>query len=707
MADDVATHGATTPGGFASVLVDRLSRCDDARAELARACAEASRREALGGERPGGVELLMRDRLLEAGVGEEDGPLPPFSVLRPPSTSLAYLRCDPAQTLPWESTLAVLRVEHALNVALLSCEALEDPDAATLGQAMRLEARLHRQAASLATEWLGRGEGQGAAEGDWEARVAIASGIEGLRVPWRLTARFRCNAAAGLAAIECDLVPPEAWPTTAWADGLGAVRATDAMRRRAAADYDLRLVVLMARFALLACPELDEVWVAGVVDDGRSHACYASVRVERSLVEGTELDGAFDPVALLRSCEGALDVEDGELWPVRQTFSLEDERLCPPSRYRQPELCHDPLDAAQARALGCPDVSGLSADEGARRRAAAEALVRRLGSSTEQNVRELLACAEGADDDVARRARSCVERLVVGELPDDPVAIATALVGDGRLESLSQAAHDALLSGRAARAAELASQALACVPEGTFDDTDDVAWRCFGRYCQRVAYNVMVAPDDGREVRLVPGAYVTALLMRAIGCALSGRADEGVACAREALRLAPTTAQAQLALAQCLDLAGRHEEAAQELCRGLGLALEPESLLALYLRLAQVEWQLGRPGAALACCRRAAPFLPAGDAASLRGLAERLVGRAGAEGLASLGEREAQRALEDAGVPDAPTERVGQVLLDAARAATDAGVFLVARDLMRCVTLLGRDDVTVGMLRSFEDEPDC
>lgn len=83
MADDVATHGATGPGGFASVLVDRLSRCDDARAELARACAEASRREALGGERPGGVELLMRDRLLEAGVGEEDGPLPPFSVLRP------------------------------------------------------------------------------------------------------------------------------------------------------------------------------------------------------------------------------------------------------------------------------------------------------------------------------------------------------------------------------------------------------------------------------------------------------------------------------------------------------------------------------------------------------------------------------------------------------------------------------------------------
>ena len=555
----------------------------------------------------------------------------------------------------------MLRVEHALNVALLSCEALEDPDAATLGQAMRLEARLHRQAASLATEWLGRGEGQGAAEGDWEARVAIASGIEGLRVPWRLTARFRCNAAAGLAAIECDLVPPEAWPTTAWADGLGAVRATDAMRRRAAADYDLRLVVLMARFALLACPELDEVWVAGVVDDGRSHACYASVRVERSLVEGTELDGAFDPVALLRSCEGALDVEDGELRPVRQTFSLEDERLCPPSRYRQPSCATTRSTPRRRGRWAAPDVSGLSADEGARRRAAAEALVRRLGSSTEQNVRELLACAEGADDDVARRARSCVERLVVGELPDDPVAIAAALVGDGRLESLSQAAHDALLSGRAARAAELASQALACVPEGTFDDTDDVAWRCFGRYCQRVAYNVMVAPDDGREAGAVGAGRLRHRAAHARDrLALSGRADEGVACAREALRLAPTTAEAQLALAQCLDLAGRHEEAAQELCRGLGLALEPES--------AARAVPAARPGrVAAGTPRRRAGVLSQGRPLPARGR-RRVAARArraprGARG--GRGARVARRARGAAGargrrVPDTPPSGWGR-----------------------------------------------
>ena len=44
--------------------------------------------------------------------------------------------------------------------------------------------------------------------------------------------------------------------------------------------------------------------------------------------------------------------------------------------------------------------------------------------------------------------------------------------------------------------------------------------------------------------------------------------------------------------------------------------------------------------------------------------------------------------------------------LEATRAATDAGIFRVARDLLRKLCIISRDDVYFGMLRSVEDEPD-
>ena len=45
-------------------------------------------------------------------------------------------------------------------------------------------------------------------------------------------------------------------------------------------------------------------------------------------------------------------------------------------------------------------------------------------------------------------------------------------------------------------------------------------------------------------------------------------------------------------------------------------------------------------------------------------------------------------------------------LLEGARAATNAELFGVARDLTRSLCTLSRDDVTYGVLRSLEDEPD-
>ena len=83
-----------------------------------------------------------------------------------------------------------------------------------------------------------------------------------------------------------------------------------------------------------------------------------------------------------------------------------------------------------------------------------------------------------------------------------------------------------------------------------------------------------------------------------------------------------------------------------------------------------------------------------------------LIGHVGLSTGSSLEGDQADSVLRAAGIPLAPTEEVGTALLEAARAATNAGVFTVARDLMRELCALSRDDVHFGMLRSIEDEPD-
>lgn len=138
------------------------------------------------------------------------------------------------------------------------------------------------------------------------------------------------------------------------------------------------------------------------------------------------------------------------------------------------------------------------------------------------------------------------------------------------------------------------------------------------------------------------------------------------------------------------------------LCRLLSLAHDPESIGFGYLRMSQLQWREGHVLAAQACYQRACRTLP--GAALVAGLAVvALLGQVGAASQGRLSEDAERSALVGEGIPVAPTHEVGEALLAAARAAVDAGIFWVARDLVRTLCSLFRDDVTFGILRSLED----
>ena len=570
---------------------------------------------------------------------------------------------------------------------------------------MRLEARCARSIVGPGGRCSRGAARETPARGEWDVRQALSEAIESARVPYRLTARFRVNALGRRAAFEIDLVPPRIWAATTYVDGLGIVSSTTEMRRRAASDYNLRLGVLLAGYALLVAPELEEVWVAGVVDGPVRHDCYYSVRLTRSQLEGVDLEAPLDVWALMRAAGATMDEQNLALAPVRQGFSLDDEALCPARRWDVTELSERVLTPGPAHELGAASVRDLGIDEAAARRRAADELARSLGTSTEQNVRALLAAVEDAPEDVREAARRCVGALIDGTLEDDPLAIVEALVSGDPLDQGVSRARESFYA-RDVEAAEQRARDALSAPDGagSYADGDGFAWRSFGTYADRVLYNRLVAPPD-ETCRLAPDAYLEGHLIVS-ACALArGDTGEALVHARLACEVAPLSAQASLHLAQCLEAAGEPRGAADELRRLLSLAHDPETIGLGYLRMAQLQWQEGHVLAAqacyqLACSRLGAPVLVAGLAVVA------LIGHVGGASNAALSPEQVERALRAEDIPLAPTEEVGTVLMEASRAAVDAELFGVGRDVVRSLCSVLRDDVLFGVYRSLEDEPD-
>ena len=648
---------------------------------------------------PCDLERYLARQLEEAGLFSDDVELPRMRVVMPRTSKLFYIRIE-QNAMSYLAKLRVIQLESALNRTMFATMYFPDPSSASLREIYELNQTLTEsidlQATLSATE---------AATGEWAVRAAIAQGIEWFRLPYRLTADYRVNLAEHVAAFRIDLTPAEVFPQSAWASEVGrVVPTTSTMRHRAARDYALRLGILLAQHAIACAPELSEIWLAGTVDTSTSHACYYSVCFSREMLESLP-EHLDDPAEVYLAADAAIDIGDGYLKAVQQTFSLEDERFCPPKRYEQPELSDAELDEKTAAALGTSFISGLSISEDARREKVASDIVRRLGSSTEDNVRAIL-MATKADPDITVRLAG---KRTIGELLDgtldacDPYEFQLSFVaGDPLSEALRQAFS---LIGDRQRDQALAtiSSALDRIDAaGTYQDTDELAWRVFRSYTERILYNRLRKPKD-IFVGLAPDSYFEAQLLVSTLLLSVGRSEEALVHARRCIELNPFDERAHLGAIQCLDTLERPEEALEQARTLLKNATSPTACGIGYYRLAYLAATTGDFHTAEACYRTCMSFVsPVYSIATIELGALRVSGQIAGE----MDTDDIDRALATAEIPKAPTSEIRSAMEECAHASLDAEIFPVARSFAQSLGSFSSDDILADVIRSIEHEPD-
>lgn len=694
---------STVPAFSLDDLARRLYRADDTAAALTDYVAHAEKRMAAG-EPVAPLEAFLVHALIDAGVGSNDVKLPSLTIVRPHTSNLFYVRVNEAE-MPYLALLHVLGIEAALNVAQLATIYYGEAGPATEAQAWQFA---HRLSSSIIAQMKSDVSSviQGSnhdAGGEWSVRTAISMCIECFKLPWRLSARFRVNVAAGEVAFVCDLTPTQLmWRRTS-IDGVHVVPVTAQLQRQAATDYNTRLAILLAACAFDSSPQVERVWVAGTIDTAKRHSCLYSVCFDREGFEHISLDDVRDPVAVLKKFDAAIDEHGGTLSPVQQTFSLDDERFCPPERFEAPEVSARILPDAFAQALGTTSVAGLAINEAGRREAIAREISRRLGDSTAANVSTILElAADDTDPTVRAAAERTVKKLIEGSISENVFDIVREFTeGDELYAAVARARM--LLEAQEIHSAEAVLSTVLADLAQVYADSSSVVYRVFTSYVDRVIYN-RLGFDEGKTVLLAPVAYLEALLMHSISLMLLKRYDEALAAARRAKELAPVNAQAQLHLVQCLEAADRTLEAVEELSELLSRAHDTAGVGFGYYRMAYFQWKLGQVECAQACYLRAIRHLPtmlALAAPELQVMALQSENR-----LDDISDGAVDALLEKHGIPLAPTQEMGDIFFEAMCASLDAEIFPVAKSFLQTFGSMQRDDVVFGVLRSLEDEPD-
>lgn len=683
----------------ADALVRELISSDDP-AEALRGFAA---RVESAGDHACALARRLAERLGDAGLGEKEPALPPLTAVRVATSGLLYLRCG-EERIPYLSKLRVLGIEAAVNAALLCSALLPQASLADAEEVVKAEQRVCRSVVARASRPLAEA-GDGPARGEWEDRRAIAAAIECLPLPYRLSASFRLNAAEGIAALEIDVTPPSLFPARCYVDGIGVVPASASMRRRAATDYNLRVLILLAAYTLRCCEDIEHVYVAGVEDTATRHTCYCSAVVAREDIEGIDLT-RIEPVSFMRFIGAHIDEEDGELGHVWQDFSLGERRFCPPGRFDVVELSDRAVASDRSRRfLGAERVRDLSANESAAREEAARLVVSGLGESTEENVRMLLALGdEIGSEDVKSAVRGVAAALIAGSLDErDPEAVGEAVARFGGLSAAVDKAQELIGKGDPRECSRVLEDALAPMrAQGAYRDGNGVVWRSFGSYTERALFNRTLW-DRASEVKLVPGSYINALSLLSMCHIVLGNDGAGLEASREAARIAPMSAEVCLSLVNCLENAGMRDEAFEQCCRTLSLSMDPEAIGLTYVTLAGIEYRGEHMRSSQACYQMAKRFVPGQLVDGLQKVTQLL----GATPGEALSEEHVAEALRERGIAIAPVDGTLEALREIAIAAVDEGIFPLARCAFPRLVSLTRDDIDNGVLRSLEAEPDC
>lgn len=650
---------------------------------------------------PDALSSFMAEQLDDAGLLglPDDAP----ARLRP-NTRSGQVRLDiQGPGLDEEGVRALRRVESALNRAVYAKRCLGRRPETSVPELYLLSDAIERSVACEAAD-IDTGAGAYGDRGEWEVRRAVALGIQSLRIPYRLECRFRLNLEAGVAALSFDTVEPDVIAPREWCVDGGTRRTTRARRELRASRLACREAMVLAAMALSTSPRLHEAWVQATDGDGRR---LISWRATRAAVAALGLEGPGErPEDELAALGASIDACDGRLCPVTPQFSMADPLLCPSWRSDEPEASLRPLAAETARALGASAMADLAIRGTARREAAADRACAALDGTCSHDVAAVLeATAHDGDREVRAAGQRVVRALIDGTLDGgDPDAVRDALLADGDLGRAVADAFSLLSSpeGRDPVRVERCARELERLLDAEEDaepyrNGADHVWRFFNTYAERGLHN-RLSGTDGREVRLVPAPYYHAHGALASLSMRLGRADRALAFALRAQELDPMDVNARLRAARCYELLGDAPMAEATVRELLSLAHDPDSICAAYLRLGGAFRQEGELRLADASLRHAVAVGGVCAPAAVKALGD-LQARGGYEP-APAGTVADE--LEGAGIPLAPVARVGEVLVDGAKAAVDAGIFPVARDLTALVGILTNDESLLTMALSME-----
>lgn len=601
----------------------------------------------------------------------------------------------------------VWSLEAALNRFLLVGEAFGDQaSVATDVDCARWDAYLietvaaqHPAADGLADGPVVRGEGE------WAVRCNVGATLERLRLPVRFDVTMRFDVAAGAAAFDMTVADGSLMPVWVWQEAGGWVQATEERREEQARRYALHLGLVLAAATFDASSSIGRVDIVA--------RPYVQVSFDRGTYETFgcfEAARSGDPVPPYVSCKARFEEVDSEACAYVEGLSSF------PLRQQRPEAVDGELEGAACTELGadrCKDVR-ITFDAARRRLAEglADDIVRAM--SVSDAIRFVRAAQEEAsahDDD--RAVAACTRlmaALAEGEVDmGDQNAVVSSFLGEDRcLVALGRAQAISASDPEAAVQVLIDAVNEATALDGFVDGATTV-YREFDSYAARVLYNrarrgvgapCRASKDAGKRVEPVPDSFflchleITQLLEHSFE-----RTEEALRYGQRAIELAPATAAGYRQLGRAYMLVGDMENAARVLQEGLLVAVQPNDIAMVYYQLAYVLWKAERPQAGAACYLKSlmtSPSMAMQATAELQELVEEtdvvLVDKASVD-----------EELTKHAVPVAPTREVLEALEAGAAAATDAGLFPVARNLLALRLRYRPDDALVNVLRSLDE----
>lgn len=669
---------------------------------------------------PSAQEIFLADALLDAGLMSKARHLSHLRLVRPRRAGLYYLRYE-GQDLPYADQQTIIGIESALNRALLASWAAARVGvvAPTLEELYRLEESFESilidqvadvdDVASVESASL-PAEGQSGASEAY-LREELATALECLRLPWRLTSDFRANSRDGLVAIRFRMTPTHLMPHTTFNELSETTCATTrAMRQRQALIYNLRVALVLAKVAFVVAGA-KRVRIFGVSDNAKERHTLIYLNL---LANKTNISGLWDAVCtpyVLAKMEGVtLALRDNRtLAPLEHVPAFETAELCPPARYVRPELSRMPLSEDAARKLGASTVAGLAIDEAAKRVVVAEEAGRVMDGSAEQAVRALLELSrERADAALSSAAKRTAQRLIAGTLsPSEPTDVMSDFVnGDALSISIDALTHGNVikLSGpwSSTQVAHVLSEA---DKSHLYDNTPETQWHHFRNHVERVMFNLdTTSTPSTAACKLVPASYYEAHLLSAAALDHDGKYEEALVHAKRCLELDPYDPRANLTVVHLYEKLEDIDSAIEQLCLFLTRATTSDTVGSAYYRMAYFQRSKGNLRASEACYKRSLMFPNSVQAAAAMELSVLMSLELTTE--EPLAPDEISQVLEEAGIPIAPTPHMIEVLRQGRQAALDEQLFGVASQFASTLANLTGDDVDFAIMHSIEAEPD-